>query len=407
MSANLLNTAAMPGAVPGASVGIAAQAAQSAQGQGPLAGFEAMLAAFFGDQGQPAADRRTRQWTPARLRRRARRRGGPAGKTIRQKAAAATDKDAAKATDDDKAGDRPPAPGLDATGHRRRRRPGADRRRDSRQCPGHHSAFDSGRDRSRSRRGRGRQGCQRRRVRPADRRGRRHGRPDRQGRRRRRPGRHPGDASPPDHAGDEQPAAPTPRKPLRWRCRRSRPDRRSRLRLPPTFCPTPQAPIASAGAAAAGQGPPNADRRQGQGPGREGRPHRRRPAHGRRARHRDRQGGRRRRGLRRRVAGKDAAASERDPNAGGRSGSETKTADGGHRPSPPATSTSRPIRRRSRTPRLWPMPWPCAARRRRSPTWPPRSPRSWTAARVASTYSSTRPVSARWTSASRSTGPAR
>jgi flagellar hook-length control protein FliK len=51
MSANLLNTAALPSAVPGAGAGIAAQAAQAAQGHGPLAGFEAMLAAFFGDQG--------------------------------------------------------------------------------------------------------------------------------------------------------------------------------------------------------------------------------------------------------------------------------------------------------------------------------------------------------------------
>lgn len=53
MSAPLLNSAAPPGAgaVPGASTGPAAQAAQAAQAHGPLAGFEAMLAAFFGDQG--------------------------------------------------------------------------------------------------------------------------------------------------------------------------------------------------------------------------------------------------------------------------------------------------------------------------------------------------------------------
>jgi hypothetical protein len=54
MSASLLNFAAMPGVAagqPGAAVGIAQQAAQAAQAQGPLAGFEALLAAFFGDQG--------------------------------------------------------------------------------------------------------------------------------------------------------------------------------------------------------------------------------------------------------------------------------------------------------------------------------------------------------------------
>jgi hypothetical protein len=51
MSASLLNAATMPGSQPGASVGIAAQAAQAAQANGPMAGFEALLAAFFGDQG--------------------------------------------------------------------------------------------------------------------------------------------------------------------------------------------------------------------------------------------------------------------------------------------------------------------------------------------------------------------
>src|SRR5580765_5755508 len=54
MSASLLNAATMPGAQPGASVGIAAQAAQAAQANGPMAGFEALLAAFFGDQGLTA-----------------------------------------------------------------------------------------------------------------------------------------------------------------------------------------------------------------------------------------------------------------------------------------------------------------------------------------------------------------
>lgn len=51
MSASLLNAATLPGA----SVGVAAQAAQTAQAaqaNGPMAGFEALLAAFFGDQGQ-------------------------------------------------------------------------------------------------------------------------------------------------------------------------------------------------------------------------------------------------------------------------------------------------------------------------------------------------------------------
>ncbi|MFL5297210.1 MAG: flagellar hook-length control protein FliK [Phenylobacterium sp.] len=53
MSASLLNLAALPGAgaQPGASQGIGAQAAQAGQAKGPLAGFEALLAAFFGDQG--------------------------------------------------------------------------------------------------------------------------------------------------------------------------------------------------------------------------------------------------------------------------------------------------------------------------------------------------------------------
>jgi len=57
MSASLLNVATLPGAgsgqpgAAGSSGGIAQQAAQAAQAQGPLAGFEALLAAFFGDQG--------------------------------------------------------------------------------------------------------------------------------------------------------------------------------------------------------------------------------------------------------------------------------------------------------------------------------------------------------------------
>ncbi len=50
MSASLLNFTAQPGAQPGASQGIAAQAAQVGQAKGPLAGFEALLAALFGDQ---------------------------------------------------------------------------------------------------------------------------------------------------------------------------------------------------------------------------------------------------------------------------------------------------------------------------------------------------------------------
>ena len=60
MSASLLNLAAVPGAAgqpgaaPGAAQGIAQQGANAAQAQGPLAGFEALLAAFFGDQGLTA-----------------------------------------------------------------------------------------------------------------------------------------------------------------------------------------------------------------------------------------------------------------------------------------------------------------------------------------------------------------
>jgi hypothetical protein len=56
MSASLLNLASLSGAAaqPGAATGIAQQAAQAAQAQGPLAGFEALLAAFFGDQGTAA-----------------------------------------------------------------------------------------------------------------------------------------------------------------------------------------------------------------------------------------------------------------------------------------------------------------------------------------------------------------
>src|SRR5947209_8091916 len=53
MSASLLNAATAPGSVP-AGAGIAAQAAQAAQAKGPMAGFEALLAAFFGDQGLTA-----------------------------------------------------------------------------------------------------------------------------------------------------------------------------------------------------------------------------------------------------------------------------------------------------------------------------------------------------------------
>ena len=53
MSASLLNLAALPGAgpQPGQAQGIAQQATHAAQAHGPLAGFEALLAAFFGDQG--------------------------------------------------------------------------------------------------------------------------------------------------------------------------------------------------------------------------------------------------------------------------------------------------------------------------------------------------------------------
>ena len=47
MSASLLNAATPPGA----SVGVAAHAAQAVQANSPMAGFEALLAAFFGDQG--------------------------------------------------------------------------------------------------------------------------------------------------------------------------------------------------------------------------------------------------------------------------------------------------------------------------------------------------------------------
>ena len=55
MSVDLLNSAAPPGQSPGAASGLGAQAAQAAQAKGAMAGFEALLAAFFGDQG-PATD---------------------------------------------------------------------------------------------------------------------------------------------------------------------------------------------------------------------------------------------------------------------------------------------------------------------------------------------------------------
>jgi hypothetical protein len=57
MSASPLNVANLPGpsagpaGMPGAATGIAQQATQAAQAQGPLAGFEALLAAFFSGQG--------------------------------------------------------------------------------------------------------------------------------------------------------------------------------------------------------------------------------------------------------------------------------------------------------------------------------------------------------------------
>src|SRR5438067_582905 len=53
MSASFLNLASAPGAGAQAAggQGIAQQATQAAQAKGPLAGFEALLAAFFGDQG--------------------------------------------------------------------------------------------------------------------------------------------------------------------------------------------------------------------------------------------------------------------------------------------------------------------------------------------------------------------
>ncbi len=56
MSAPLLNLAAPPGAQPGAGQGIAAQAAQAQQAQGPMAGFEALLAALFGGQAVGVVD---------------------------------------------------------------------------------------------------------------------------------------------------------------------------------------------------------------------------------------------------------------------------------------------------------------------------------------------------------------
>jgi flagellar hook-length control protein FliK len=56
MSAPLLNLAAQPGAQPGAAQGIAQQAAQAQQAKGPMAGFEALLAALFGDQAVGVVD---------------------------------------------------------------------------------------------------------------------------------------------------------------------------------------------------------------------------------------------------------------------------------------------------------------------------------------------------------------
>jgi flagellar hook-length control protein FliK len=56
MSAPLLNLAAQPGAQTGANQGIAAQAAQAQQAQGPMAGFEALLAALFGGQAVGVVD---------------------------------------------------------------------------------------------------------------------------------------------------------------------------------------------------------------------------------------------------------------------------------------------------------------------------------------------------------------
>jgi hypothetical protein len=58
MSVPAYNTAsapAQPGSSATAAQGIGAQAAQAAQGHGPLAGFEALLAALFGDQGAEGA----------------------------------------------------------------------------------------------------------------------------------------------------------------------------------------------------------------------------------------------------------------------------------------------------------------------------------------------------------------